>query len=212
VRTVTGGRVRWAAAAVCVADDDEQLAFFQSNLVPNKVTAAAAARWPDRRARELALREELQRREFPLVDKVPRRGEPTLTVARWGDGFSARFVVHRDAWRPEYVNVCLPFRRSAVGFDTDDLCLDLEIDVRTDGSTSWRTKDDDDLDERAELGIYTAREVARIRATAAEAVSRLQAGAPPFDGSWTRWSPDPGWRAHPGLPLNWADDLPSRSR
>ena len=129
VRTVTGGRVRWAAAAVCVADDDEQLAFFQSNLVPNKVTAAAAARWPDRRARELALREELQRREFPLVDKVPRRGEPTLTVARWGDGFSARFVVHRDAWRPEYVNVCHPFRRSAVGFDTDDLCLDLEIDV-----------------------------------------------------------------------------------
>lgn len=72
-------------------------------LTANKVTAGAAARGPDRRARELALREELVRGDFALVDRIPASGRPTLTAHR-RDWYSVRFI-RRDRWQPEYVNV-----------------------------------------------------------------------------------------------------------
>ena len=207
VRTVTAGRIRWASAAIAVRDNDEFLAFYQSNRGANKVTAGAAARWPDRRARELALRAELLRGEFELVDKVPAKGRPTLTVAHRHDWFSVRFARDETGWQPEYVNVCLPFRRSAVGFDTDDLCLDVVVHRGADGSFNTEFKDDDDLDERAGLGIYPVELVARIRAAGREAVERIRSRAAPFDGSWTTWTPEPAWPESMQLPAMWADDV-----
>jgi hypothetical protein len=204
---VTSGRVRWAAAAVCVRDDRSFIAFFQSNRTTNKVTAAAAARWPSRREREVALRAELLRGEFELVDRVPAKAVPTLTVACRGDGFSVRFAERHGPWQPEYVNICLPFRRSTVGFDSEDLCLDLVLEATGDGSISWAPKDDDDLSERAQLGIYGLEQLTAIRAAAATAVRRLDSGDPPFDGSWATWEAPSGWSDHRGLPDTWCTDL-----
>ena len=103
--------------------------------------------------------------------------------------------------------MCLPFRRSTVGFDTDDLCLDIVIAHQSDGTMSCEPKDDDDLDERAEIGIYTAEQVKAIREAGAAAIDRVRRRVPPFDGSWTQWSPDPTWTMPEGLPNRWDDDL-----
>lgn len=94
-----------------------------------------------------------------------------------------------------YVNIQEPFRRSSIGFDTQDLELDLV--VRPDGS--WELKDDEKLDEWIERGRWTAAEVAEIRAEGARLAARLDAGERWWDEGWAEWTPDPAWTTPPLL-------------
>jgi hypothetical protein len=97
-----------------------------------------------------------------------------------------------------YVNIQEPFRRTALGFDTQD--LELDIVVRLDGS--WSYKDDEELDEWIERGRWTAAEVAAIRAEGARLGAELDAGRRWWDEHWAEWVSDPAWPA-PTLPEDW---------
>jgi hypothetical protein len=99
------------------------------------------------------------------------------------------------AW---YVNIQEPFRRSALGFDTQDLELDLV--VSPDGS--WRLKDDEKLEGWIERGRWTAAEVAAIRAEAARVVGLLERGSRWWGDEWAEWQPDPDW-PQPVVPSDW---------
>ena len=59
-----------------------------------------------------------------------------------------------------YVNLQEPLRRSPLGFETDDLVLDIRI--QPDGSWAW--KDEDELEEAVRLGRFTEDEAQAIRA------------------------------------------------
>ena len=88
-----------------------------------------------------------------------------------------------------YVNIQEPFRRSSIGFDTQD--LELDIVIRPDGS--WRWKDDERMESWIERGRWTADEVAAIRAEGARVAAELDAGRRWWSDDWASWEPDPGW-------------------
>ncbi len=99
-----------------------------------------------------------------------------------------------------YLNIQEPFRRTPIGFDTQD--LELDIVVSPDGS--WEFKDEEELDPWIARGRWTAEEIAAIRAEGARLGAELDAGRYWWDTAWAEWEPDPSWPA-PTLPPGWAD-------
>ena len=88
-----------------------------------------------------------------------------------------------------YVNLQEPFRRTATGYDTQDLELDIVVSV--DGS--WRLKDDEVLEQRVREGRLTRDQVADVRAEALRVTDELDAARKWWSDDWARWRPDPEW-------------------
>ena len=97
-----------------------------------------------------------------------------------------------------YVNIQEPFRRSSIGFDTQDLELDLVI--APDGS--WRFKDDERLEPWIERGRWSREEVDAIRAEGERVAAELEAGRRWWSQDWASWEPDPAWPIPP-IPDGW---------
>jgi hypothetical protein len=97
-----------------------------------------------------------------------------------------------------YLNLQDPFRRTAVGYDTQDL----ELDVWMPSHGSWSFKDEELLEVRVREGRFTRDEVASIRTLGDEIGAMLDRGEQWWDESWTTWRPDPAWRG-PALPGGW---------
>ena len=182
------GRV-WAARPVTVVEDSpEQQRFF----VPlgNRWMAPVA---PDGR---------------PL--RIPAT-DWTLAESSWQGGAILSFawpatayavlaffdrLEHLAGW---YVNLQRPLERTATGFDTVDHLLDVLVDA---DRSSWRYKDEDELEEAVRGGLFTAGEAEGFRAEGERAARRLCDGEPPFDRDWSAWRPDPSWQP-PTLPRGW---------
>jgi hypothetical protein len=114
-------------------------------------------------------------------------GPGVLRLTRPGDHFDV-WAFRRDdgSLSHWYVNVGEPFRRAPHGFDTMDEILD--VIVASDLST-WRWKDDWELALAVELGYYSERRAAAIRATATSVIKAVEDGKPPWDVSWAAWEP-----------------------
>ena len=130
------------------------------------------------------------------------RGHGVLQLQRPDEMHSIWVFWHgpeRDfaAW---YVNVQEPFRRTAIGIDTQDL----ELDIVVEPGGGWTVKDDEQLEPWIERGRYTKDEVAAIRAEGARVVAELEAGRRWWSEEWVAWKPDPTWPP-PRLPIGWAD-------
>jgi hypothetical protein len=97
-----------------------------------------------------------------------------------------------------YVNLEEPWRESPFGFDTTDHLLDVWIDP----DRSWRWKDEDELAEAVEIGLFTPAKANAIRAEGERAIERIEAWSTPFDEGWETWRPDPDWLL-PKLPNDW---------
>jgi hypothetical protein len=102
-----------------------------------------------------------------------------------------------DCW---YVNIQEPFRRTSIGYDTQDLELDLV--VAPDGS--WKYKDDELLELRIREGRFTAERVAAIRAEGKRIADQLRGGIRWWDPKWAHWVPPREWSAPP-LPQGWSE-------
>lgn len=126
------------------------------------------------------------------VLQLQRPGDMHAVWVFW-EGPERRFA----GW---YVNLQEAYRRTPLGFDTQD--LELDIVVAPDGS--WHFKDDEQLDPWIERGRWTAAEIAAIRAEGARLGAELDAGRLWWDPAWAGWEPDPAWPA-PTLPPGWAD-------
>jgi uncharacterized protein len=98
-----------------------------------------------------------------------------------------------------YVNLQTPLVRSSAGFDTVEHILDVTIPV--DRST-WAWKDEDELAEAVERGLFTEEDTAWFRYWGERAVEHVLLREPPFDEDWTDWRPDPAWQ-DPVLPADW---------
>jgi hypothetical protein len=127
-------------------------------------------------------------------------GGHRIAVVRIGDDWYAIGV----SWLPGhehwgwYVNLQRPLRRSAIGFETMDLALDVIIDA----DRSWRWKDEDELETFVARGVFEPDLPQRLRAEALGVVSRLERNEPPFSEPWPEWRPDPSWE-RPVLPSGW---------
>ncbi len=102
---------------------------------------------------------------------------------------------HLACW---YINLQTAFRRTAVGFDTQD--LELDIVALPDGT--WRFKDLDVLPDRVREGRYTEELVDWVIELGHELGSELDAGRHWWDNAWAEWRPDPTWR-DVALPADW---------
>jgi hypothetical protein len=97
-----------------------------------------------------------------------------------------------------YVNFEEPFRRTTIGFDTNDHSLDIVVAP----DLTWSWKDREDFESRVRQGIYAEEFAAEVRAEAARVIAAIEARASPFADGWDRWTPDPAWEP-PILPTTW---------
>ena len=104
------------------------------------------------------------------------------------------------AFRCWYLNLQAPFRRTSIGYDTQD--LELDIVVAPDGS--FELKDLEYMDQRVAEGRFTPELVAEVIADGDRIMAELVAGRHWWDHSWSSWEPDPTW-VTPTLPDGWAD-------
>jgi hypothetical protein len=136
------------------------------------------------------------------------KGHGMLSVVRFGDD-----VAVQHYWRGEdrafacwYLNIQEPLRPTEIGFDSQD--LELDIVVAPDGT--WELKDDDVLDQRVDEGRWTADEASEIRAIGERVVRDvLEPKRWWWDTKWAAWEPDPSWPV-PSLPDGWLDVPTSR--
>ena len=119
---------------------------------------------------------------------VLRRPGEAYSVWHFWDGPERRFA----GW---YLNLEEPFRRTSIGYDTQDLELDVWIPV----GEPWRFKDEEKLDERIRDGRYTEEQVEATRALGTAIGAMLDRKARWWDGRWTSFKPDSTWRA-PAFP------------
>ncbi|MBV8715140.1 MAG: YgaC family protein [Chloroflexi bacterium] len=97
---------------------------------------------------------------------------------------------HNDRFLFWKINLQAPLRRTPLGFDSWDHLLDLW--VMPDGSWSW--KDEDELEEAVDLGLFSEAEARAIRAEGERVIGRLDGLIPT---GWERWRPDQaGRRCH----------------
>lgn len=92
---------------------------------------------------------------------------------------------HFAGW---YFNIQEPFRRTTLGFDTQDL----ELDLWAPPGDAWQLKDDDLLDLRVQEGRFSAAEASEIRVIGRQIGALLDANDG-WWGDWTAWEPDPRW-------------------
>jgi hypothetical protein len=186
VREIWRGEVFAARPAIVVRDEPEQTML----LVPGGVACGVPVgedglelRLPDR----------------PWRLEVRERGPNPILSFAWPD---TPYAVLR--WTTEegtpvwYVNLQDPLRRTSIGFDTVDHALDLIVQL--DGTWSW--KDEGELAEAVERGLFTSEDARRFRADGERAVARILDREPPFDHDWSTWHPDPSW-PDPTLPRDW---------
>ena len=111
------------------------------------------------------------------------------------------FWEHEDGERRHtayYVNLEEPFRRNAIGFDTNDHTLDIIVTP----DLEWRWKDEDELAERVELGVHPADFADFVRAEGERVIEAIEAGGSPFGDGWPDWAPPSEW-ASPVLSPEW---------
>jgi hypothetical protein len=120
-----------------------------------------------------------------------QRPQESYAVWHFWDGPDRRFA----GW---YLNLQEPFRRTSVGYDTQDLELDVWIPARE----PWRFKDEEKLEQRVRDGRYTAEQAAATRALGVEIGVMLDRGERWWSDEWTTFAPDASWRA-PSWPDGW---------
>jgi hypothetical protein len=128
------------------------------------------------------------------------RGHGVLMLQRPGDAYAVWvfWAGTERVFSRWYVNLQAPFRRTPVGFDTQDHELDL---WSPDGQT-WHRKDDDHLDRWEVGGLFTPVEAAAIRSEADRLLAELRSDGGWWDEAWAAWEPDPEW-PQPVLPAGW---------
>jgi hypothetical protein len=132
----------------------------------------------------------------PWHGKERWRGHGVLMLQR-PDEAHAVWVFWQGAartFRGWYVNLQDPYRRTARGYDTQDL----ELDIWVPANGAWEWKDDELLDERVREGRFTPEQAAAVRAEGRRVAAELDAGRRWWDASWADWRPDPSWPV-PGL-------------
>ncbi len=100
-----------------------------------------------------------------------------------------------DFW---YIDLVSPLTRTGIGFDFVEHGLD--VVVRPDLS-SWKLKDEDELDWAADNGIFTRAEATEIKREAERAAERLIRERDHYE-RWRDWRPDPAWPIAT-LPVGW---------
>jgi Protein of unknown function (DUF402) len=189
LRNIARGKV-WNALATRVVRDMEDLVVLY--WAPGYLFKSSAS---NRETARVIWFEDLP---FSHVDRVWEDLEVLALMKP--DAGHATWLVRRDGeflgW---YVNLQRPIVRTALGFDTPDLALD--IIIRPDLVT-YRWKDEDELAEDVERRFITPEEAKAIRAEGERVIENARERGPPFGDGWEAWRPESSW-VTPRIPEGW---------
>ena len=189
IRELWRGRVWYARPATVVRDDD--------HVTMLHVRGRATAKEP------------VDHLGTPL--RIPIVPEWTFRDTERGDNWNLSFafpdtpysvILGYEAdgtFREYYVNLQTPLVRTEIGFDTVEHILDVTI---APDRTRWAWKDEDELAEAIEAGLFTTEDAGWFHYWGERAVEHVLLREPPFDQEWAGWRPDPAWK-EPVLPADW---------
>lgn len=163
-----------------VQDSDELVALF----VPR---GASHMRWGMQGGRRRLVPTPWRRDLLRLM----RPGEPYSIWLFWDGEPERTFLAY-------YINMEEPFRRSPIGFDTNDHMLDVVVSPQLE----WRWKDFEEFEERVRSGVYSEAFGREVREHARRVIDMVECRASPFCDGWEDWAPHPGWEI-PELPDGW---------
>jgi predicted RNA-binding protein associated with RNAse of E/G family len=180
LRETWSGRVFYARPATVVEDTAVRSVFYVPPVVRSlepEDEDGTTLRIPDR--------------DWRLEDREVRHN-PFLSFAFPDTSYAilASWDAKTYEFRGWYINLQSPLRRTDVGFDTREHVLDVLIPP---DRSSWAWKDEDELAQAVEEGLFTEDEAARFRAAGERAVEQVLLREPPFDRDWEAWRPDPAW-------------------
>lgn len=98
-----------------------------------------------------------------------------------------------------YIDLIGPVRRRSFGFDFPEHGLDVMVGPDL---SSWKWKDEDELEFGVQRGIYSRPEADELYAEGRRAVDRLMSAERSYFEGWLDWQPDPTWPV-PTLPAGW---------
>lgn len=192
----------WAARpAVVVTDDGSELVHWSP---AGTVGCFATSRF-------FPGREHLPREERQLVSLESRqwhyRGVPArgtkLSFLRAGAWASVEATWHADGqFAHWYVNFQQPMRRTADGYDTLDLVLDLMVGP----DWSWSWKDVEPFEAAISRGIFGPETKSALEREAAQLQQEITNRSGPFSATWRGWAAPGTWPA-PALPPDFAAGL-----
>lgn len=187
---LTDGRIEIAWPCRVVEDRDDLVALFiaagsRYKAGPKRTAAEKRARpSPQLPPDEYVWRSDTLRLMFP-----GRRHSVWLFWERGDEG--TRFSRY-------FVNLEEPFRRTSIGFDTQDHTLD--VVVNPDLSWSWR--DETELDNHVREGLFTPEVADAARAEGARVIDEITRGVHPCSSGWSEWRPGTEWGI-PAIPAGW---------
>ena len=202
VQEVWGDRVWAARPQIVVQEDDERAILWFPRGTSWKRPIVPPGRPMDGASRAARLASCLELGDWVFEDA--EWDVSTLVLMRPGD-WHALWVSWLEDGRHFgwYVNLQRPFRRTALGYETMDLALDVVVAP----DRTWRWKDEDELALFVEHGVFDPALAERVRDEGLRVAGRAERNDPPFDEPWPAWQPDPAW-PQPQLPRGWDELCP----
>jgi len=189
------GSIYWALPVTVVQDSKDAIALYWP------------AGTPVKRPKTRATIEELSTKPYPEISDSYWTDTDILLLCNEGKPYSINSM--RSAESGEllcwYVNIQAPLHRIDIGFETEDLLLDVVF--QPDLST-WKLKDEDELDDALKLGLFDNQSVSEIRAAAEDAIKSITSGTSPVNSNWSSWTPPELWDI-PEMPDIWDSNYSS---
>ena len=188
-RQVWHGGVTTAVPSLVVAADDTQLVTYITPDAPLWFPDEANFPGPGGR--------------HPWYGRAGWEGHGKLTITPTVGDYAVSHFWHGPdrqftCW---YLNIQEPMRPTQIGFDTQDL----ELDIVVTPDRRWQLKDDEVLEQRIAEGRWTAEEVEAIRGIGARIVRDvLEPAQWWWDTTWALWEPEE-WMRAPAFPDAWRD-------
>jgi hypothetical protein len=197
LRYVTsGGRIEICWPCRLVEDRDDLVALF----------IAAGTRYKAGPKKSAAEKRRQQHRALPPDEYVWRTDTLRLMPPARSHSVSLSWGIEHGARRllKYFVNMEEPFRRTAIGFDTADHTLDIEVSP----ALAWRWRDEEELANHVTEGFYTTELAAAARAEGRRVIEAVLSGEHECMRGWSQWTPPRVWRV-PALPDCWDTTAPT---
>ncbi|WIM95452.1 DUF402 domain-containing protein [Actinoplanes oblitus] len=193
------GRIAFAHPGRVVSDDERGLLLWVARGSAIAVETTLDGRYP----------RDLPFVEWMTAERAPRserwRGPGVLRLFPPGANHSVWFF--RDD-RGDFTNWYVNLEEAGVRWDDGEVAgidvIDQDLDIVAAADRTWRWKDEDDFAERlAAPEHYWVPDEAAVWAEGRRVIAAIEAGAFPFDGTWTDFRPDPAWPTPTELPAGW---------
>ena len=186
LRYVTsGGRIEMCWPCRVAADRDDVVALFIAAGSPYKAGPKRSAAEKRRQPRTGLPPDEYVWRNDTLRLLTPGRSH-SVSLSWQREGDTRRLLKY-------FVNLEEPFRRTAIGFDTQDHTLDIEFSPEL----VWRWRDEQELANHVAEGFYTAELARAARAEGEQVIDAIGRREHECLRGWATWSPPPEWRIPP---------------